>query len=286
MPPAVPPAVPPALPPAVPPVLSPALSSALPSAPPIQEAPRHAEPPAPATIKGETLELRSEEEGPHLALSLLSGGAAAASRRHGWQGVRELQVVRGDGAVDGGIGAADGRGAGGQRSLKLFEGWAPSLGVEGSFSGLLSKAGDIAAAAAAAAAATSSHGPQATECAQVDGGAGQGARRGLQLSVVRRSAARGLVLATSAAAAAAVAAPARHVESHLVSPVVSPLVSPPCVAGPAIPRSLQLSEQALHRMGSAVQPLGMREVRALTLALAEAVQASDTVRASYCGEQW
>ena len=51
----------------------------------------------------------------------------------------------------------------------------------------------------------------------------------------------------------------------------------PSSSDPAVPRSLQLSEEALHRMGSAVLPLGMREVRALTLALAGAVQEGDKV---------
>ena len=45
----------------------------------------------------------------------------------------------------------------------------------------------------------------------------------------------------------------------------------------AIPRSLQLSEEALTAMGLPVRPLDLLQVRGLVLALAEAVAAGDRV---------
>ena len=58
-----------------------------------------------------------------------------------------------------------------------------------------------------------------------------------------------------------------------------PLPSPlPPFAAASVPRSLQLSAESLHRMGSALHPLSMMEVRALTLALTEAVVGANQVR--------
>ena len=62
------------------------------------------------------------------------------------------------------------------------------------------------------------------------------------------------------------------------SPGADPLTAAAAPLPQKVPRTIRLSAEALSRMGMAEHPLAMREVRALTLALAEAVEGGNTVR--------